>query len=172
MLHSIWTACTLHLSYHYCLQDSVYQHCENSLDLFSVLDPLLFFTSCLPLSWFSPILCMSGQLLFTRAFHSRVIWTYYYGLSEPYQYVLSEPIPYWCDSHIQYIPPTPLTSSQRSLPVFWAQEVKGLGTHCLCRLSLAFNLVPYSYFQLLQKDLLLIKNLSSPTVCQVICWVL
>ena len=75
MLHSIWLACTLHLSYHYCLQDSIYQHCENSLDLFSVLDPLLFFTSCLPLSWFSPILYMSGQLLFTRAFHNRVIWT-------------------------------------------------------------------------------------------------
>lgn len=76
MLHSIWTACTLHLSYHYCLQDSVYQHCENSLDLFSVLDPLLFFS---PLVFLFPDLVPS--FVWVGSYYSLEHFTV--GLSEP-----------------------------------------------------------------------------------------
>ena len=45
MSHSFWTACTLYLMSSHHLQASICHHCENSLDPFSVLEPL-FLYSC------------------------------------------------------------------------------------------------------------------------------
>lgn len=146
-----------------------------------------FFTSCLPLSWFSPILCMSGQLLFTRAFHNRVIWTYYYGLSEPYQYVLSEAIHSGgIHIYIQYTPQpissgilyiytvyTPnLTSAQRSLPVSGPKR-EGAGSSLFVQGFFPLLLIWYLILLSATSERFIVnQEFIIPTVCQVICWVL
>lgn len=70
-------------------------------------------------------------------------------------------------------PATSSVSSERSLPVFCLGAVDLVASvlGSLCKLSPVFHKVPYFYFQLLQKALRLIKNLSAHAMCQLFCWV-